>query len=229
MPRPKPPASFRKKDAPVVPDRRTLIVLGSLVMGMTLTSGLLLVLEPGPVAPLTGVSLQSIDRGTQSSGAGQLFDHPDPSRDWRGIIVHASGSEEGSARTLDQLHKELGRSGLGYHFVINNGSFREDGLIELGPRWRQQMPGAYVSGPRSQPVNDRFIGVSLIGDDQQQDFPSQEQMQELLWLVKRLQQRYDIPSQAVIVDTGPTFPHTRFRKQLGPAGDGDDVTRSARR
>jgi hypothetical protein len=207
-----------------MPDRRTLIVLTSLVVGMTLTSGVLLILEPGPVAPLSGVTLQSIDRSSLQTPTDRLFDTA-PARPWRGIIIHDSGAAVGSATTLSQQHRKLGRDGLGYHFVVNNGSRKEDGLIELGYRWRQQQAGAYLTGQGSGPYNRQYLGISLIGAGQRENF-TRAQMRELVWLVRKLQQRFDIPQNQIHVDIrdgqqpAATFPHAWFRKQLltpGPA------------
>jgi len=202
-----------------MPDRRTIIVLSSLVVGMTLVSGVLLVLEPGPVAPLSGVTLQSIDRSSLQTPTNRLFDTATPHQ-WRGIIIHDSGSPQGSARTLSQWHRQLGREGLGYHFVVNNGSLKEDGLIELGYRWRQQLAGAYLAGEAAEPINQRYIGVSLIGAGQREEF-TRAQMEELVWLVRKLQQRFDIRRSDVHVDIreddnqpAATFPHAWFDKQL---------------
>ena len=202
----------------MVPDRRTIIVLASLVVGMTLTSGVLLVLEPGPVAPVAGVTLQSIDRQAQGSPADRLFDIPEP-RDWEGIVIHDAGAERGSAATIARQHRELGKDGLGYHFVVNNGSLKADGLIEIGYRWRRQEAGAYLAGDGSKRFNERFIGISLIGDGDARSF-TKDQMRELVWLVNELQQRFNLPRRKVFVDVSRdsapagTFPHAWFRKQL---------------
>ena len=204
--------------APVMPDRRTVIVLSSLVVGMTLISGVLLVLEPGPVAPLSGVTLQSIDRSALKTPTNRLFDTGQP-RDWRGIVIHDSGAKQGSAKQLSKWHTRLGRDGLGYHFVVNNGSLKPDGLIELGYRWRQQLPGAYLTGDGSERYNRRYIGISLIGAGQREPF-TRAQVRELRWLVRKLQQRFDIPKRRVHVDIregqkpAATFPHEWFRQQL---------------
>jgi hypothetical protein len=190
---------------------------------MTLTAGVLLVLEPGPVTPLTGVTLQSIDRSQLQSPTDRLFNTTE-ARDWRGIVIHDSGAKRGSAQTLGQLHSQLGRSGLGYHFVINNGTLKQDGLIELSDRWRRQQPGQYLTGDNSDRFNRRYVGVSLIGNGDRQNF-TRAQMQELVWLVKKLQRRYDIPKRAIYVDISRqdqpagTFPHAWFRKQLLSGGN----------
>jgi len=209
-----------QKELPVVPDRRTITVLGSLVAGMTVISGLLLVLQPGPVTPLSGVTLQAIDRSALQSPANRVFETAEP-RAWEGLVIHDSGAAQGSAKTLGRLHRQLGRSGLGYHFVINNGSLKPDGLIEMSRRWREQQPGHYFTGDsaRTDQFHQQYVGVSLIGNGDESSF-TRAQMQELVWLARQLQQRHDIPKNEIYVDISRadqqagTFPHAWFRKQL---------------
>lgn len=201
----------------VVPDRRTIIVLGALVMGMTLTSMLLLVMEPGPVAPLSGITLESIDRSSHPTE--KLFDTAN-ARDWRAIVIHDSGSLHGSAGTLNELHQRLGRDGLGYDFVIDNGNGGDDGLIEVGFRWAHQLQGAYVQGKGADWFNNHAIGICVIGNTSHKSL-TQAQLHRLVWLVQQLQDRFNIPRNAVFVDLGAhhgtqpgRFPHAWFRQQL---------------
>lgn len=198
----------------MVPDQRTLIVLGSLIGGMTLISGLLLVLEPGPVAPLSGITLTSVD--VSGRPADRLFGSA-PSHAWQAIVIHDSNTLQGSSRTLNELHEKMGRKGLGYHFVINNGRGEADGLIEVGFRWTRQLPGAYVEGQGAEWFNRNAIGICLIGDTDRQPL-TQAQLRELVWLVQQLQRQYNIPGDKVVVQMGEqasvTFPHLWFRQQL---------------
>lgn len=204
-----------------VPERRTMIVLGSLVGAMTVASGLLLLFEPGPTAPRQGVSLNVVDT-TGDRGESLLFatNPPPQAARWSSIIIHASGTPFGSAQSINRVHERLGRGGLGYHFVVNNGSGAEDGLIEVGFRWRHQYVGAYQPNAVDGPDTRRAIGVCLIGDGDAQSY-SQVQMRELLWLVQRLQGRFEIPVEHVMIqmDAGPgqvgkLFPIAQFRRQL---------------
>lgn len=206
-----------QQDKRVVPDKRTITVLAALVIGMTLTSGILLILEPGPVAPLTGVTLQSID--TTITPEDRLFDIPQP-LDWRAIIIHDSGTRTGSAETLSAAHEQLGKGGLAHHFVINNGSRETDGTIEIGFRWSSQLIGAYLHGERADWYNRHGIGICLIGDGDQDGF-SDAQLRELIWLVRELQARFNIPKSEIHTQIGsdpqhpsPRFPDAWFRAQL---------------
>ena len=194
------------------------MVLGSLALGMTLTSALLLTLEPGRVAPMTGVALTSIDDQVEPQQT--LFEVAQP-RAWKAIYIHDSLTEGGSAAELSQLHREAGRAGLGCHMVINNGLGESDGLIEIGFRWQRQLPGEYLEGDEAaQWFNQHAIGICLIGDADRTTF-TKAQMRELVWLVRQLQSRFDIPAERVYVRVGTdqqgvsrNFPHAAFEQQL---------------
>src|SRR6266550_2853159 len=57
-------------------------------------------------------------------------------RRWQFIVVHNSGTRQGSARIFDYYHRHVRRmrNGLAYHFVIGNGTSTGDGQIEIGDR-----------------------------------------------------------------------------------------------
>ena len=195
-----------------------MIVLGVLVAGMTVTSGLLRVLEPGPVAPLSGITLQSVQRDQPPEA--QLFNtaQGEP-RDWQAIVIHDSGRATGSADRLHRRHERQGRGGLGYHFVVNNGTGKPDGVIEAGYRWQHQLTGDYLAdGQHTGWFHKHGIGVCLVGNADQKPM-SRQQLQKLVWLVQKLQRRYDIPADAVYLQVGSEgrdalFPRMWFREQL---------------
>lgn len=199
-------------------DKRTVVVLASLIGGMTLAGGLLLLLEPGPVAPLSHITLYSTDQTHVAEPEDRLF-AVDQQHAWRGIVIHDTGSLHGSARTLNRIHQQANGTGLGYHFVINNGSDREDGLIEVGFRWERQHAGAYVSGEHASRWNDHYIGIALVGNADDRPL-TRAQLRELVWLVQQLQGRFDIPRSDVHTALGSSdaaathFPHAWFRRQL---------------
>lgn len=196
-----------------------MVVLGALVSGMTLASGVLLILEPGPVAPWSGITLQSINR--VSTPEQVLFETAGEEADWQAIVIHDSGTLAGSSRTLNDEHERMGRGGLGYHFVINNGTRQEDGLIEVGFRWDRQFAGDYVTGENADWFHRHAISICLVGDIDRERLTS-AQLRELTWLVEQLQQRYNIPRDAVYVNVGSgdettgetNFPHDWFQQQM---------------
>jgi N-acetylmuramoyl-L-alanine amidase len=115
------------------------------------------------------------------------------------IFVHCSASDYGCAGVFNTWHIERGWSGIGYHFVIDNGypfdGMREPwqylvGSIEAGRRldddpWLEaDEVGAHVYG-----FNGRSIGICLVG---KYTF-YREQVVSLYNLIGELQSRLDIP------------------------------------
>src|SRR5205809_827024 len=74
-----------------------------------------------------------------------------------------AGSASGSAAEFDKYHRSKGWDGLGYHFVIGNGTGSGDGQVEVGYRWKRQMVGAHAGNAE---YNQRGIGICLVGDFQ---------------------------------------------------------------
>ncbi len=193
-------------------DRRTLVVLTCLVATMTLTSALLLVLQPRPIAPVGNLSLAVLESERQGLDAIYRIE-ADPARTgWRSIVVHHSGQSMGNAQMLGKLHQELGYGGLGWHFVIGNGDGANDGLIETGYRWTQQIDSVYIP---------RAISICLIGNGDRKP-PTRNQVEQLVRLVHSLQRKLSIPAHRVylhsdLADTtspGRLFPMARLHEAL---------------
>ncbi|MEM1109038.1 MAG: peptidoglycan recognition family protein [Planctomycetota bacterium] len=203
-----------------MPERRTILVLGSLVVGMTLTAGLLRVLEPGAVPPIAGVTLMSIERNAAERPEDKLFNTSTPAHEWRAIVIHDSRTLMGSYDAIDKAHRKAGKDGCGYHLVVNNGTGDDDGRIELGYRWKFQESGDYLVGANAPWYHQNAIGICVVGDADEQPF-TDAQTRELTWLVRQLQQKHDIPAEYVFVDMGQDaqspaqfFSGPRFRSQL---------------
>jgi N-acetyl-anhydromuramyl-L-alanine amidase AmpD len=113
---------------------------------------------------------------------------------WDYIIVHHSATRSGGARSFDKYHRENRgwENGLGYHFVIGNGTHTSDGRVEIGARWMRQITGAHVGGRK----NIGKIGICLVGNFDQ-DEPSAKQMKSLGRLIEFLQIRCGIPASRV--------------------------------
>lgn len=117
------------------------------------------------------------------------------SRQWKHIVVHHSASPTGNAASFDRTHRDKGWDGLGYHFVIGNGSSSGDGQVEVGYRWAQQMQGAHAGNYE---FNQHGIGICLVGDFEKHGPPSAAQMNSLRSLVAFLQARCSIPTNEII-------------------------------
>ncbi len=116
-------------------------------------------------------------------------------REWRHIVVHHSASAVGSASIFDKAHRDRGWDGLGYHFVIGNGSASGDGEVEVGFRWSRQMQGAHAGNIE---YNQHGIGICLVGDFENGGTPTPNQMASLRRLVRFLQVKTGVPSSEVI-------------------------------
>ena len=124
---------------------------------------------------------------------------------WRGIIVHHTATEKGSAEYINKLHKQRKDrngtpwDGMGYHFLINNGNNQPNGKIETGWRWQQQREGAHCrpKEDHSKWWNNHTVGIALVGNFENTS-PSQAQYESLAKLVRFLQNRYGIPADRII-------------------------------
>ncbi len=146
---------------------------------------------------------------------------PDANR-WRYIVIHHSATEVGNAELFDKGHRRRGFwNGLGYHFVIDNGSTgMADGQVETGHRWNHQMDGAHCN---ANGMNKYGIGICLVGNFDKER-PSGPQFDSLIWLIRQLQAKYNIPASNVLrhedvpgKDThcpGKHFPWSQLRKYL---------------
>ncbi len=108
-------------------------------------------------------------------------------RRWQFIVVHNSGTRQGSARIFDYYHRHVRRmqNGLAYHFVIGNGTSTGDGEIEVGDRWRRQINGGHV---HSDYLNNIALGICLVGDFNR-GRPTRRQLEACEELINYLRKR----------------------------------------
>ncbi|MBN1913324.1 MAG: N-acetylmuramoyl-L-alanine amidase [Candidatus Omnitrophica bacterium] len=112
------------------------------------------------------------------------------SKKWKYIIIHHSATDEGNALAFNTAHSQRGFAGLGYDFVINNGTNgKEDGHIEASPRWLKQQDGAHC---KAAGMNHKSIGICLVGNFNKEKV-SEKQMQALVYLTDTLKKYYKIP------------------------------------
>ena len=115
---------------------------------------------------------------------------------WTAIVIHHSGTQKGNAAIFDEWHRVKKHwAGVGYDFVIGNGTNSADGQVEVTFRWQQQRTGAHCSTPGNW-ANKEAVGICLVGNFDN-TVPTMRQMQSLVKLVRFLQSRYGIPKSRI--------------------------------
>jgi len=144
---------------------------------------------------------------------------------WKAIVIHHSGTKNGSAAIFDKWHKQNNHwEGVGYDFVIGNGADSGDGQVEVTFRWRKQKTGAHCGGTKGNWANRNAIGICLVGNFNH-TVPTSRQMKSLVRLVGFLQRRYNIPKSRVYGHNttpgarptdcpGKRFPMAKFKTLL---------------
>jgi hypothetical protein len=128
-------------------------------------------------------------------------------REWRWIVIHHSATDVGGAASFGRAHQKKWVNGLGYDFVIGNGSETADGEIEVGPRWLRQREGIDGAHAGVEKYNKHGIGICLVGDfDERQ--PSPKQMAALRNLTRHLMERYGISKQNILPHREVKVGHT---------------------
>lgn len=152
---------------------------------------------------------------------------------WRYIVIHHSATHEGCAKDFDSYHRNRRgwENGLGYHFVIGNGTHSGDGEIEVGKRWRRQLNGAHAGDTY---FNRLGIGICLVGNFEEGKGPTSRQFESLVRIIRYLSKRYDIPSSKIIPHKevlenhtacpGKNFPHDKLRYRLRDFASKDAVS-----
>lgn len=209
-------------------ERRTFKVLAALIVSMSAVSGLLILLEPRPLAPGGGPALAVLD--TTPATLDTLFT-TQPAirpRQWQAIVVHHSGTPSGNLQTLSERHRSTGLTGIGYHFVIGNGDGAADGEVQVGYRWTRQLAANHLlTGQSAGWYDQHAVAICLVGDGNSAS-PTKAQLDQLVKLVNTLQRKLAIPADRVmlmsnLVNTsrspGMLFPAAQFRQQLLDVAD----------
>lgn len=205
---------------------RAGVVWAALLGAMTIVGGGLFAMDGRMTPRMDGLSLPPLVASAGPTTLEALYNTRSAigDRRWNSIVIHHSGSAVGSPATIEAQHKAMSFKGLGYHFVIGNGTGTEDGELYVGYRWRDQLPGAHVAGPKGDDLNRNSIGICIVGDGRRQPF-SQSQIRRLVQLVNSLSEKLDIPADhiylhsdvAAIESPGRLFPEASFREQLRSA------------
>ena len=117
-------------------------------------------------------------------------------REWTWIVIHHSATAAGGAAAFDKAHKAKKWDGLGYDFVIGNGTDTGDGEVEVGYRWPIQAQGAHAYTP-DELFNKHGIGICLVGNMMDHP-PTAKQTKSLERLVAYLADTYGIRQSNII-------------------------------
>lgn len=97
-----------------------------------------------------------------------------------------------TASGIEAGHLSLGWDGLGYQFVIH-----KDGEI-----WRGRPEHYHGAHTKEKNMNTESIGICLAGNFDVTE-PTEEQISSLKWLIKYLQDKYDIDNEHIV-------PHRKY-------------------
>jgi len=123
-----------------------------------------------------------------------------PAREWTSIVIHHTATDHGSVESIHEAHLHRKDKhgnpwqGIGYHFVIGNGSGMDSGEIQPTFRWREQMHGAHAG---SREFNQHGIGIALVGNFDLAP-PPPAQLSAVKRLIAALKAEYGISSDQVI-------------------------------
>lgn len=187
-----------------------------------------IVYSPGlgrELAPPKMADLEPIDENSYTNIPRAWLPPSNVEKKWTAIIIHHSATEKGNAEIFDRWHKENNHwEGVGYDFVIGNGTDSGDGQVEVTFRWKKQITGAHCGGTSGNWANEDGIGICLVGDFSRTT-PSERQMQSLVKLIRFLQQQYGIPKSRIYGHRttpgarvtecpGDQFPMSRLKSML---------------
>jgi hypothetical protein len=152
--------------------------------------------EPESVPPGV-VTSQSMLANMQSNVPRDWLPPSRIEKKWTAIVIHHSATETGNVAIFDRMHREENQwDGVGYDFVIGNGTDSSDGQVEVTFRWKQQVAGAHCGGTPDNWANIDAVGICLVGNFNH-TAPTAKQMQSLAKLTRFLQKRYRIPTSRI--------------------------------
>ncbi len=114
---------------------------------------------------------------------------------WRYIIIHHTASDIGNLEYYKKLHQEeRGWDDVGYHFIINNGTYGTiPGQIEESDLWKKRKSGYST---KNWLVNNFGIAIVIVGNLENHP-PLPQQYESLLNLVLKLSIKYNIPTERI--------------------------------
>lgn len=203
----RPRRSRRRTVAPKTPLRgvrqslsglsRRAIVTCALLGALGITTALLTILSPRPLAPDVSGRLFATGQEARSLDFEPVFQTRVPPRPdyWTGILVRSSGTNAGDAATVAEQARAPGVAGPPDHFVIGNGQGMGDGEIQFTSRWADQLPAGSVE-------EQRWIAICMVGNPAVEG-PTEAQRARLQALTEALCSRLEIPRKRVVVRPAP--------------------------
>lgn len=118
-----------------------------------------------------------------------------PNDKWKYIIIHHSATDAGNSEQFNKSHMQKGWKGVGYHFIIDNGTCgKDDGQVETTPRWLKQEDGAHC---KAGDMNEKGIGICVVGNFSKERV-TRRQMNSLVYLASTLSNYYGIPKKNIM-------------------------------
>src|SRR6185369_8118487 len=108
-------------------DQRHRVVWGAFLAAMTSVGGLFWILQ-GPAPRLDGLALPPLVAAAGPSSIEAVFRTRQPLDEhrWQAIVIHHSAAPYGTPASIERQHRAMNLDGLGYHFVVGNGSGMSD-------------------------------------------------------------------------------------------------------
>ncbi|MFA6043666.1 MAG: peptidoglycan recognition family protein [Phycisphaerales bacterium] len=203
--------------------RRSKVVVGALLAAMTIVGGGLVMVDPHASPAAQGLTIPTLVATAGPDTVEVIFNTPTPITQgrWKAIVIHDSGSMFATPATMEEDARRIGLRGLGYQFVIGNGSGLDDGELHVGARWLNQTAGAHTTGKNGDWYNTNALGICLVGDGERRPF-TPTQIRRLTQLVDALCRELKIPADHVYLQSqlaaspspGKYFPEAAFRAEI---------------
>ncbi len=177
---------------------------------MTVGVFLTALMQTSPIVPIHPLAAISSDQPDALKTAVLTADVDVHVERWQYVVVCSAASTQDDAAQQS-------------HFIIAPSRADANQLVlQTTPRWRQQRAGRQLA---SLGTNNRdAIGVCVIGDFAR-TAPTRQQFDQIMAVVRKLQDVYDVSSDRVYLPTdanpqaanpGPAFPVARFHSELRP-------------
>jgi hypothetical protein len=189
---------------------RAFKTLTALLAAMTVGVFLTALMQTSPIVPIRPLAAVAPEDNDPLRAAVMTADEEIHVERWQYVVVRTSEST-----STDDVRQS--------HFVISPSPDNPDQFVlRRTPRWTQQLAGRQLASLGN--ANRDAIGVCIIGDFSQ-DAPTERQFEQIMAVVRMLQDVYAVSSDRVYLPTdenpdaanpGRAFPIARFHGELRP-------------